>query len=153
MNTLQQMLNAVKQSGLALYAFLHPNRPMVRVPLAISLGAVGGALCRYYFTLGFNHSLGTAFPFGTFFINLSGAFVMGFFVTLALERTLISPDLRLAITVGFLGSYTTFSSYELDTKKLLTTGTSGIALLYWLGSAILGVLCLELGTYLARRLP
>ncbi|MDA0268910.1 MAG: CrcB family protein, partial [Cyanobacteria bacterium] len=84
---------------------------MVRVPIAISFGAMAGALSRYYLTLGFNEWFGTAFPFGTGFINGSGAFMMGFFATLAIERTLISPDLRLAIAVGFLGSYTTFSSY------------------------------------------
>ena len=132
---------------------LWSSHPAVRAPLAISFGAIAGALSRYYLTLGFNQWLGTAFPFGTFFINLSGAFVMGFFVTMALERSVISPDLRLAIAVGFLGSYTTFSSYQLDAEKLLTTGSWEITSLYWMGSAVLGLLCLELGSYLARRLP
>lgn len=134
---------------LTLFAFLRLNR----LPLTISLGAVTGALTRYYLTLGFNEWLGMAFPVGTLFINLSGALVMGFFVTLAVERSLISPDLRLAIAVGFIGSYTTFSSYELDAEKLFKTETWSISLLYWIGSAIWGVLCLQLGTYLARRLP
>ena len=132
---------------------LWSSHAAVRAPLAISFGAIAGALSRYYLTLGFNQWLGTAFPFGTFFINLSGAFVMGFFVTMALERSVISPDLRLAIAVGFLGSYTTFSSYQLDAEKLLTTGSWEITSLYWMGSAVLGLLCLELGSYLARRLP
>jgi CrcB protein len=121
--------------------------------LAISLGAIAGALSRYYLTLGFSDWLGPAFPFGTLFINLSGALVMGFVATLALERALISPEFRLAITVGFLGSYTTFSSYQLDAEKLLTTSSWQITLLYWLGSAVWGIVCLELGAYLARRLP
>lgn len=125
----------------------------LRVLLAISFGAIAGTLIRYYLTLYCNQWLGTAFPFGTFFINLSGAFVMGFFTTLAVERTTISPDLRLAVTVGFLGSYTTFSSYQLDAKKLLIAGHWEITILYWMSSAILGVLSLELGIYLARRLP
>ncbi|NUN66991.1 fluoride efflux transporter CrcB (plasmid) [Pseudanabaena biceps] len=132
---------------------LRSNNPNLRAPLAISFGAIAGALSRYYLTLGFNQWLGMAFPFGTFFINLSGAFVMGFFSTLALERTVISPDLRLIIAVGFLGSYTTFSSYELDAEKLLTIANLEITSLYWLGSAMFGVLCLQLGSYLARRLP
>jgi CrcB protein len=132
---------------------LQSSHPAVRAPLAISFGAILGALSRYYFTLGFNQWLGTAFPFSTFFINLSGAFVMGFFVTMALERSVISPDVRLSIAVGFLGSYTTFSSYQLDAEKLLTTGSWEIISLYWIGSAVLGLLCLELGSYLARRLP
>jgi len=152
MTQLLQILNFFKRRGQTLSAVLRPD-PMVRVPIAISFGAMAGALSRYYLTLGFNEWFGTAFPFGTGFINGSGAFMMGFFATLAIERTLISPDLRLAIAVGFLGSYTTFSSYELDSEKLLTTETWDITSLYWIGSAILGVLCLEVGTYLARRWP
>ncbi|MBD2001281.1 fluoride efflux transporter CrcB [Leptolyngbya sp. FACHB-541] len=113
---------------------------------------IAGALNHYYLALGFNQWLGTAFPFGTFAINLSGSFLMGFFTHLAVERSLISPDLRLIIAVGFPGSYTTFSTYELDAEKLLTVGTWQM-LLYWIGSALLGVLCLELGSFLARRLP
>lgn len=129
------------------------NHPQVRVPLAISLGSIAGALSRYYLTSNINQWLGTAFPFSTFLINLSGAFLMGFFTTMALERTIISPEVRLLVAVGFLGSYTTFSSYELDTKNLLITGQWGITLWYWIGSTILGVICLEIGSYLARKLP
>ena len=125
---------------------------LVQVPLGIALGAIPGSLSRHYLTLGFHHWLGTGFPWGTFFVNLSGAFVMGFFTNLAVERSFISPPVRLAVSVGFLGSYTTFSSYQLDAEKLMMHGNWEITLLYWMGSAILGVLCLELGSYLARRL-
>jgi len=153
MNQQNRTLNWLQYPGQAIRKILQAASPKVRVPLAISLGAIAGALSRYYLTLGFNHWLGTTFPFGTFFINLSGAFIMGFFVTLAIERTIISPDLRLVIAVGFLGSYTTFSSYQLEAEKLLMIGQWGLTSLYWIGSAILGVVCLELGTYLARRFP
>lgn len=129
----------------------HWSNANLRIPLAISLGAVPGALSRYYLTLGFNHWFG-AWPFGTFAINLSGAFLMGWFTHLAVERSIISPNLRLMIAVGFLGAYTTFSTYELDAAKLLALGQWQM-LLYWIGSAVLGVLCLELGRYCARRLP
>jgi CrcB protein len=78
---------------------------------------------------------------------------MGFFVTLALERTVISAELRLTIAVGFLGSYTTFSSYQLEAEKLWTNCSWEITLLYWIGSSLLGVLLLELGSYLARKFP
>lgn len=125
----------------------------IRGPIAISLGAIAGALSRYYLTLEVSQWLGTAFPLGTFLVNLSGAFAMGLFATLTLERTIILPELRLMIAVGFLGSFTTFSSYELESEQLLVTRSLTVTSLYWLGSAILGVICLELGTYLARRLP
>lgn len=153
MGELQRILTWFNQGRLILRSFLQSCHPLVRAPLAISFGAIAGALSRYYLTLGFSQWLGTAFPFSTLIINLSGAFIMGLFTTLAVERTIVSPDLRLIIAVGFLGSYTTFSSYQLDAEKLLMAGAWEITLLYWLGSAILGVLCLELGTYLARWLP
>lgn len=121
-------------------------------PIAISLGAIAGALSRYYISLEMNQWLGTAFPFATLFINVSGAFVMGFFTSLAL-RNLISPDLRLLIAVGFLGSYTTFSTYTLDLEKLVANGNWQFTFLYWTGSTFLGLLSLEAGSYLARSLP
>ncbi|UBF29036.1 fluoride efflux transporter CrcB [Kovacikia minuta CCNUW1] len=126
--------------------------PEVRAPIAVSLGAISGALSRYYLTQWFAQWLGTGFPFGTFFINITGSLVMGFFVTLTLQRAISSPDLRLFVAVGFLGAYTTFSSYSLDTANLLQTGNRGLALFYWLGSPVLGLIGLELGSFLARKL-
>ncbi|WP_225913836.1 fluoride efflux transporter CrcB [Leptolyngbya ohadii] len=125
----------------------------LRVPIAIGLGAIAGALSRYYLSLGINQWLGTVFPFATFFINLSGAFVMGFFTSMAIARNVISPDIRLIIAVGFLGSYTTFSTYTLDLERLIETGNWQSATLYWIGSTVLGVLSLELGRYIAQKLP
>ncbi len=130
------------------------NLAAIRAPLAVSLGAVAGALSRYYVGLWFVQRLGVRFPYGTLFINLSGCLVMGFFMTLAVERfDLIAPEIRLLIAVGFLGSYTTFSTYGLETVNLLQMGQGGAALAYWLGSAVLGVLSLALGQLLARWLP
>lgn len=127
--------------------------PALRGVLAISLGAVPGALSRYYLTLFFTRWLGNSFPYSTFIINITGAMVMGCFVTFTLERTITSPELRLLISVGFLGSYTTFSTYALETDHLLRTGHQGLALLYGVGSAVMGVLSLELGSFIARKLP
>ncbi len=127
--------------------------PALRAPVAVSLGAIPGALSRYYLTLLAARWWGASFPYGTFLINLTGAMVMGFFVTMTLERTLTSPDLRLLVAVGFLGAYTTFSSYALDTSVLLRSGSYGPAFLYWLGSPVLGFVSLELGSLLARRMP
>lgn len=125
--------------------------PSIRTPLAIILGAIPGALSRYYLTLLFARWLGRNFPFGTFIINITGALIMGFFVTLTLERTITSPDLRLLVAVGFLGSYTTFSTYALDTSILLQADNKMPALFYWLGSATLGFIGLEIGSFLAKK--
>jgi CrcB protein len=76
---------------------------------------------------------------------------MGFFVTLVLERAVnIPPDVRLLVTVGFLGAYTTFSTYGLDTVTLLRSRTLEVAGFYWVGSAVLGIVCVQLGVVLAR---
>lgn len=125
--------------------------PNIRVPIAISLGAIAGALCRYYITLWFAQRFGTGFPYGTFFINITGCLAMGFFATLALERVAtISPEVRLSIATGFLGAYTTFSTYGLDTINLLREPTYLAAGLYWAGSAILGTIAVQMGILLAR---
>jgi CrcB protein len=135
------------------------QQPAVRSPIAISLGAIAGALSRYYLTLWFAQRFGTAFPYGTFFINLTGCLAMGFFATFALERLpTIPPDIKLLVTTGFLGAYTTFSTYGLESTSLLRDAFgNGFALrnfssftFYWAGSAILGVICIQLGVILAR---
>ncbi|MEB3883221.1 fluoride efflux transporter CrcB [Lyngbya sp. CCY1209] len=126
--------------------------PAVRNPIAIAFGAVAGALSRYYLTLWFVERFGVAFPYGTLLINLTGSMAMGFFVPLALNSGIISPEVRLIVAVGFLGSYTTFSTYELETYNLFQQQRFAIAVLYWAGSAILGVLSVLLGTMLARSL-
>ncbi len=125
--------------------------PTFRNPIAISLGAIAGALSRYYLTLWFAQRFGTAFPYGTFFINLTGCFGMGFFLTVALERVAtIPPEVRLMVTTGFLGAYTTFSTYGLESVTLLRNRNFPIASFYWAGSAILGIISVQLGVLLAR---
>jgi fluoride exporter len=130
----------------------------LRIPMAIALGAIPGALCRYYLTRWCIQWFGAGFPFGTFIINLSGALVMGFFATFTMEKAnswceaFASPDLRALVAIGFLGAYTTFSTYALDTTNLLHSGQWMKSLIYWSGSAVLGVVCLELGSAMARKI-
>lgn len=125
--------------------------PEIRNPIAISLGAIAGALCRYYLTLWFVKMFGAGLPYGTFFINLTGCLGMGFFLTLALERFINIPmEVRLMVTTGFLGAYTTFSTYGLETFTLLSSGRFLWASFYWLGSAFLGVVAVQIGVWLAR---
>ncbi|MEG5171401.1 fluoride efflux transporter CrcB [Microcoleus sp. B3-D7] len=125
--------------------------PNLRHPIAISLGAVAGALSRYYITLWFASRFGTAFPYGTFFINITGCLAMGFFITLAFERVPTIPsEMRLMVATGFLGAYTTFSTYGLETNVLWRDRSYSFAAFYWAGSAILGVIAVQLGIILAR---
>ncbi|NJM45154.1 MAG: fluoride efflux transporter CrcB [Alkalinema sp. RU_4_3] len=118
----------------------------LRSPLAISLGAISGALVRYYLTLWFSQRF-IGFPWGTGVINLSGCFLIGIVTAIAPGRW--SPEVRLMVTTGFLGAYTTFSTYELETVMLMRN--KGMeALLYGLGSAVLGVVCVLLGMRLGE---
>lgn len=150
---LKKLLHQSKRM-LTLIPLLTPEvlqSPTIRTPIAICFGACAGALSRYYLTLWFAQRFGASFPVGTFFINLTGCFSMGFFTTLILERVAnIPPETRLLVTVGFLGAYTTFSTYGLDTYNLLRNRSWTAAACYWAGSAVLGIVCLQLGVILAR---
>lgn len=122
-----------------------------RAPLAVSFGAVAGALSRFYIGVWLAPYSGS-FPYSTFLINITGCFGMGCFVTLALRQGRITfhPDLVLLVTTGFLGSYTTFSTYELETAHLLETKGWFTTTIYGLGSVTLGIAALRLGEFLAR---
>lgn len=127
------------------------EKQSVRNPIAVSLGAIAGSLSRYYLSIWLAQRFGTSFPYATIFINLTGSFSMGLLTTLVLERALLlSPEVRLLIAVGFLGSYTTFSTYELDTVNLVRQSGINTAFTYWLGSAAFGSLSLYLGIITAR---
>lgn len=129
------------------------KQPMIRASVAIALGAIAGALSRYYLGLGIAHLLGSHFPFGTLVINATGCFVMGVLARLSVDSVLrMYPEGRLLLLTGFLGSYTTFSTYELESSNLLANHSQGLALLYWMGSPILGLLSLQGGVGLAERL-
>ena len=125
--------------------------PAIHAPLLISLGAIPGALSRYYLTLLCARWFGVAFPYGTLCINLTGAGLIGFFTTLSAKLP-HAPNLQWLVAVGFLGSYTTFSTYALDASNLLRTKSYKRALFYWWGSPVLGFFSVELGMFLARQI-
>jgi len=118
-------------------------------PLLIAIGAVVGAWSRYGITLYCTARWGARFPYGTFVVNLSGAFLIGVIASLVQVR--FSPLANLLI-IGFLGAYTTFSTYMLDTINLFRADQRLKALLYWVGSACLGLAFAELGLWLGSVL-
>lgn len=120
--------------------------------LAISLGAVPGALSRYYITESCKKSFGSNFPYGTFIINITGCFCMGFFITLISGIANFPTEFRLMIATGFLGAYTTFSTYGFDTLTLLRNNKVGSTLFYWAGSAVFGLVGVQLGAILAKQI-
>jgi fluoride exporter len=129
-----------------------PEGSPLLAPLTISVGAIPGALSRYYLGKLLSDWFGTSFPVGTFVINLSGALLMGFLAMVTVERVVLSPELQLLMMTGFLGSYTTFSTYALDISTLLRRGTKAKAFLYGAGSTVLGLVCLKIGIGLAMLL-
>ncbi|HIK13687.1 MAG TPA: fluoride efflux transporter CrcB [Leptolyngbyaceae cyanobacterium M33_DOE_097] len=116
-------------------------------PLLIAIGAVAGAWSRYGITLYCTDRWGGRFPYGTFVVNLSGAFLIGVIVPLVQTRF---PPLADLLVIGFLGAYTTFSTYMLDTINLFRAEQRRKALIYWLGSAGLGLAFAELGLWLGN---
>ncbi len=118
--------------------------------LLISIGAVFGANLRYWTSELVNQRWQHDFPLGTFLVNLVGCFILSFFMTLTADRFIIDPRLRLFFTVGFLGSFTTFSTYSFDSINLITNGQPGLGFVNLFGSAILGGLIAVLAVYLAK---
>jgi CrcB protein len=118
----------------------------------ISLGAVFGANARYWIGDWAAQKWGASFPLGTLLINVSGSFVLGLFMTLATERFLIDPRWRLLVAVGFLGAYTTFSTYTYESLSLILKGEWLSGTLNLLGSAVLGIIAAVCGVYLGKLL-
>jgi fluoride exporter len=123
-----------------------------RYPLAVAIGAIFGALSRFYLTELIKTILGKDFGFcGTFLINISGCILIAYILTLATDNIRsISPELRLMTTTGFCGAYTTFSTYGLESKDFLDNGNLTMLLVYFAGSAIAGLVGIQIGVLLAK---
>ncbi len=118
--------------------------------LFISLGAIFGANARYWLGDWAAQRFGASFPIGTLIINVTGSFALGLFLTIATERFLLDPRWRLVIAIGFLGGYTTFSTYTYESVNLLLSGQWFAGLLNLFGSAILGAAAVIGGIMLGR---
>jgi fluoride exporter len=120
--------------------------------LWIALGAIVGASLRYFVGGVMARMVPATFPYGTLLINLTGSFVLGFFLISIGERVLVNPHWRLLVAVGFCGSYTTFSTYAFETFAL---GEQGQWLLAGANIFVSNLFCLGAvlaGAALARRL-
>jgi len=111
-----------------------------------------GALSRYWIERFVARRYSGIFPLGTFLVNVSGAFLLGLAFTLMTERFLISPQLRSAVTIGFLGAYTTFSTLSLETFRLLEDGAYLYGAMNAVGSLVVGLVALWLGVVLGRAI-
>lgn len=126
-------------------------RPAVGAYLIVFLGAgVGGAL-RHGVNMAATR-LGQAFPLGTFAVNVAGGFAMGLFIAYFAHRTGIPQHLRLFLTTGLLGGFTTFSAFSLDAALMWERGAVGEMALYATSSVVLSVAALFLGMATVRLL-
>lgn len=122
------------------------RQPIVRTVLAISLGAIAGALTRYYVGQQLGRLWGNSIPYSTFVINVTGCFMVGFLVVFSLgQAVMLHPDLRLLLLNGFAGSYTTFATYEMESAQLLAQKNWTLELGYWGGTVVLGLVALQIG--------
>lgn len=118
----------------------------------IALGGALGAVSRFLMGNAVSKAVGSALPYGTFVINLVGCFAMGLLMTIIVDRELLSAAWRLFLCVGFLGGFTTFSSFGYEALMLLTEGRMLAALTYVSGSVVLGLAAAAAGVLCARAL-
>jgi len=143
-----------------------PSRPLPRRPtrrieprllVAISLGAMAGATARYELAVRIRVPPG-GFPWATFWTNVSGSFVLGLLLVLLVgrfvtERFPTARDVRAAAGTGFLGAYTTFSTFSVETDVLLKAGHAGVAAGYVVASLVVGITAAWAGILLGRLVP
>lgn len=122
----------------------------METPVAIAVFCAGGGLVRYYLSGWVYGHLGRAFPYGTFAVNIIGAYFIGLVMELSLRSTLISDTLRIGLTVGFMGGLTTFSTFSYETFKLLEDGQFVVAFANALASVIVCLLFTWLGIFSIR---
>jgi CrcB protein len=116
----------------------------------IAIGGALGSIARYQVALVVQTHVPTGFPWGTFVVNLSACLVMGIANTLITDRLVPNPAWRFLIPIGFIGAYSTFSTFELDAFRANSEGAFLVAGVYLVGSVIAGYLALWAGVALAR---
>jgi CrcB protein len=118
--------------------------------LLVGLGGFLGAIARYAVALAVGLVWLRPFPLATFLINVSGSFALGLFATLAAERLEIDPGWRLFVMTGFLGAYTTFSTFEYESQRLVEGGAAWWGLANLVASVVVGYAAVQLGVWFAR---
>jgi CrcB protein len=120
--------------------------------LLVALGGSLGAVSRFAIATFASHRFSPHWPWGTFLINMTGCLVIGFFAAATSGRFQVADEWRWFFPIGFVGAYTTFSTYELETLRLVETGAWPRAVSYVLASTFVGFAAVFVGTWLGKRL-
>ena len=118
--------------------------------LLIAIGGALGSIARYWVGSTVANRMGTRFPYGTFVINITACVIIGFSLTFLAKRVDLNPAWRFLIPVGFIGAYSTFSTYEWETLSTIRSGAFFIAALYAVGSLIVGLAAVWGGAAIAE---
>ena len=119
--------------------------------LCVLIGGGTGALVRYLVASTVGSRYAGRFPLGTFLINVSGSFLIGLLMTFFARHAEMHPNWRLLLVTGFLGGYTTFSSFEYETYIAAQSGTAALGLFYVVSSVVAGYIATYSGAWLWRR--
>jgi CrcB protein len=128
------------------------GRKSLQKYLLIAFGGALGSIARYWVGSAIAGRMGIKFPYGTLIVNLTACLIIGFSLTYLGKRADLSPAWRFLIPVGFIGAYSTFSTYEWETLSTLRSGAFFLAALYAVGSLILGLAAVWGGSWLAEAL-
>jgi CrcB protein len=120
--------------------------------LLIAFGGALGSIARYWVGSTISGRVGARFPYGTFVINITACIIIGFTLTYLGKRADLNPAWRYLFPVGFIGAYSTFSTYEWETLSTMRSGAFAMGALYALGSLVLGLASVWVGTVLADLL-
>ena len=118
----------------------------------IAIGGAAGAIARYQLAAVIQARIPAGFPLGTFVVNITGCLLMGIAMTLLTDRLVVHPNWRYLIPVGFIGAYTTFSTFEYETFRAITEGSVMIGFGNIIASVVAGYAALWLGVVFTRVL-
>jgi CrcB protein len=121
--------------------------------LLIAAGGALGSIARYWVGSTVGSRMGTRFPYGTFVINLTACIIIGFSLTYLGKRVELNPAWRFFVPIGFIGAYSTFSTYEWETLSTLRSGAFLLGATYAIGSLVLGLAATWLGVLMADAIP
>lgn len=119
----------------------------------VGVGGFFGAIARRVVDLWVSERADSAFPFGTLVVNLTGAFILGLLFAWATERDVLPAAIRAPVMIGFIGAYTTFSTWMLESWRLVEDGAWQLAALNIAGSVALGLVAVVAGLAVGRALP